>query len=854
VSQPELDWSLEDAPPADEPPPPPFGGPPARRPPPDPAQARRALRRWLTAALLLALFVALGAWLFTQVGWRRLRDQVTAEVLYEDEHARAGEVELVLAVQADSADHAAEWRERRGAEAALGLAAPLPAAHLAPIQAPPVVESVEALGNDLFQATVVRAYQDSAGRPATFALPQRYRNIGRGLWERLPPDLAALDNTTVLAGERLSVTLPVADLPWLSDSLFAADALLVQACADWGDACQPNQRLVVRFVSDLGNARTVRPPGPGAAAGLGPYPAAFDLVDLTPAGRVPLVLLSPHLAGLPRDDGARQALTHALAAHGLAYLANAIARVTAVNINAAFFRDALVARAELRLGLAPAPTYAVRGAHYLPLAALWASVPRPDDLATTAAAARPADLPFRLLALNFLEAALHGQPSGADAVLLRNLIRFGGVGPWLDMALGTGAGQPAVDAWQAGVLATLDGADPLDWSQVEGLVYTCGDETYLIRAGQPLRLPEAQFGPGFLGQPFQALSPDGRYLAYVGGGEGQQPALFAYDLERGVNLFLAQVNNEAYVVGWSAGGALVTLERLPSSSPNASGIADFRAVRTDLASGQRAPLASDAMLPSFLGMGATWTPDRGSVLLNGYYGPPDREDLEALSPVLLPVDSPGPAWRLPRPGYGGLLSPDGQRLAYSVPVSSATNVVLAPVEVYDRASQTATTLLSAGTLVGPDEGSQEAPTFLIPAAWTPDGNWLLVMAFGENFTGRLLAVPAAGGPPVVVLSSSEGFFGPLLSPDGRYLAYIEAGQSPASSALQLIDLAPMLAGDPAPPVHAAAGVTAAAWSPDGRLIALAGVGGLRVLDPANGALRWVALQPCQAALWQTLGR
>jgi hypothetical protein len=64
---------------------------------------------------------------------------------------------------------------------------------------------------------------------------------------------------------------------------------------------------------------------------------------------------SPQVAGRPVDDAARAALTHALVVYGLTVLANAQAGSTTQVVD--YFRDALVARAEQRLGLAGPLTY-----------------------------------------------------------------------------------------------------------------------------------------------------------------------------------------------------------------------------------------------------------------------------------------------------------------------------------------------------------------------------------------------------------------------------------------------------------------------------------------------------------------
>ncbi|MCC6189976.1 MAG: hypothetical protein IT318_13155 [Anaerolineales bacterium] len=439
MSKPELNWTFGEAPAAGA-----ARGAAPRRP-----LDARAVRRFCLAAGSLLAVGAVAAGLLVQGGWRRLNTQLAAEAAYEDEHARAGDVALVLALQSTQAALSSEWHDRRAEEAALGLAAPLPAAHLIPDDAAPVVARVEALGGNEFLATVVRTYHDSAGRAVAFALPQRYRNLGPGLWERLPPDLSELQATTVFAGERLSATLPVADLPWLGESLLAADQLLTQACADWGDVCDPDWKLLVRYLGVLG----APPPRRASnASGLGPYPAAFDLAGLAPRYRQALALLSPHLSGLPDDAGARQALTHALTVHGLGYLAGILAGAPGGHIAGAVFRDALAARAELRLGLSPAPTYAACAGHYLPLSALWGTAHDPGSAGEPLGATTLADeLPLRLLALDFLDAALAGQPPGADATLLAGLHgtrHKGDLLLWLDEVLGASRAARAASDWQ----------------------------------------------------------------------------------------------------------------------------------------------------------------------------------------------------------------------------------------------------------------------------------------------------------------------------------------------------------------------------------------------------------------------
>src|SRR5260221_5934982 len=91
-----VDWSFSPAPDGPEAAPAPDPG----SPPPPPAARRSWPWRRLALLLGLVLVAALGAWLFTRLGWRRLQDQLAAQIAYEDQRAQAGDVGAVLALQA----------------------------------------------------------------------------------------------------------------------------------------------------------------------------------------------------------------------------------------------------------------------------------------------------------------------------------------------------------------------------------------------------------------------------------------------------------------------------------------------------------------------------------------------------------------------------------------------------------------------------------------------------------------------------------------------------------------------------------------------------------------------------------
>ncbi len=834
MSQPELDWVVDDAP--DEAQAAPEGlavaGPPRRRPRRlDP----RALRRWLAAGAALLLVALLAAWVVTRLGWQRLEGQVTAEVLYEAEHAAAGESGLALTVWAETGEEIHAYRQLHTALAEAGLSAPLPAAHLTPLAGLPTVQDVTLLADGLFAAQVDRGYRDSDGQVVTFTLAQRYRNLGGGLWERVPPDLAPLAATTLVQFNHISATVLVDDLPWLADSLLAADVALEQACREWGDACPETRRLNIIFTADAQYLLTPILPEAGTGDGLGPYPAAFAVHRATPALNQPLRLPSLALTGAPADEAAQAALTRALTAHGLAYFAQAISG-TNVRPDDYFF-DALVGRAEQRLGLAAPITYSLRPQDFAPLDGLWRAADRQDTVAT------PGALPYRLQVLKFLDQALAGLPPEADGALLADLRRADDLFDWLDEALGRGGGRRAEAAWRRAAEAALALGNGLSADRLEGLIYSCGDQGYRMRAGQAEPLAFVIPPSGFGMMQVAALSLDGRYLATID--DLGASVIVIDDLESDWSRRM-ELSHGVYLVGWSAGGALIYIEQDdPESSPGGE---LGHAMRLDPLTGERAPLTENPVIPMFL-PDNPWLPDHTGVVLGLWY--PNLGDPGPLTsaPALVPVDAIGESRRLAESGYGAVVSPDGRRVAYAV--ASATGGGgwnLLSVAVTDLQTGVQIEVLRAASLA---EADGATPEYLFPMAWSPVGVELIVLAGGSSVPTRLVAAPLDGGPlRTLVEGGSNAFMYPVgIGAEGRTLAVLQYGPVTEGANLLLADLAGAN-GRPATTVTLARDVLGAAWSPDGALLAMAGAAGVRVVEPATGQWRWVALDYCSGVQWE----
>jgi hypothetical protein len=276
--------------------------------------SRRATRRLRVALLVGFLLAALGVsgQVVAEAGWRRVEQQVTAAVLYEEVQARAGQVNAVLAMQVQT-DGA--WLAERRLEVAQIQPAPSPAPQLRLLPTTPRVGVVSASYINQVQASVARDYADAAGHVVTFTWIQTYVSLQPGIWLRQPNESDAMHRTVTWTGQRLTATFPLADQAWMSATLPLIEADLETACSGW--ACAPGLSAPLVFSDRL--------PLPHGQAGQ-------------------IVLLSPHLAGLPADEAASQALRYAVTARALLTMADQAAG------GEPDLRDALLAQAEGLLG------------------------------------------------------------------------------------------------------------------------------------------------------------------------------------------------------------------------------------------------------------------------------------------------------------------------------------------------------------------------------------------------------------------------------------------------------------------------------------------------------------------------
>ena len=127
---------------------------------------------------------------------------------------------------------------------------------------------------------------------------------------------------------------------------------------------------------------------------------------------------------------------------------------------------------------------------------------------------------------------------------------------------------------------------------------------------------------------------------------------------------------------------------------------------------------------------------------------------------------------------------------------------------------------------------------------------------GNSAEAQLYLLPADGARPPVQLPRGGSDFAFYMavanSPDGRYLSYAPYGEANFAP-LALLDLTTLQPGDTAAVIQTLTQqATAAAWAPSGHRLAVAGAGGLRIIDLDTGPTRWLDFRNCSIVEWYAL--
>ncbi len=835
MTQPDIDWTFDDAPVEGEAGPAGGAGPTPRRPGliPPVRRARKPWPRWAWLALGALVVAALaGGYLFTRLGWRQLEAQIAAEVAYDDARSRAREIDAVLAAQMPNDQY---WRAQRAAEVALGLPAPLPAGNMLPTAYPAQVIKVEALGSNLFAATVRRRYADSAGQVVSFDLVQRYHNAAPGEWQRLSTDYTGLVAATIVQGVWVSATVPTSDLPWLRPALVEADAMLTAACAAW-QTCPLGNLLPLAF--NVGpEALSPSVPPRSAEAAPAAYPIIFDLPSGAPNFPPRFILSAPQVAGRPADAAAQAAYNRALSAKVLGFMAGAIAQSPRGNSD--YFLDALVARMEGQLGLSAAAGPLASALNFVAPADLWRLN---HQYATPRSAAA---LDQHRQALDLMNTVLADQPPAVDGALLETVHRLdlSSLEAWLGTALLPGEVAEAMAHWDTAMQQGLGRPAPDgDWPEAEGLALICADSLSIVTQGA--RRPVALgFAPAaFYGATLNRSIGAGRYLAvnYSLRQLTEQAfthlELWVFDQASGAPA--VRVSENGYAVGWGADDALYYL---PLDEPeNDTGRPNGLALRRyDPASGQTTLVATNI----FPGPAAAWSADRRSLLLTH-----ETLGAEAGEPVsavrLLTLDQPAATRSLVavypqfQRAYQPLFAPGGTAergpVAYLLDRFGGVERNL-ELHVLDLASG------EDRVLFGGAEADGAVGSIGMQLLWSPGGAWLGFGSYGGGVP-RLFTVEAATGQAREwpVATGWQGAYFPVgfSADDGYFVAQNYNGPNDTEHYV-IFDL--NAAGDA--PLRELDG-SSLAWSPNGHTLAFSNPLGVFLVDAATGDYQRLQAEPC----------
>jgi hypothetical protein len=398
-----LDWTVTDAPPADEPfhPPAPSSSPGHlfTRP------SSLSVRLWLIGGSLIAVVVA-GLWVFSAYNtWRTRRDVLRIATL-EEKAAWAGDTRQTLQFTDDGN---ADWIKTQAwlAENRQSAPAPLPGLQLSTRKT--TLQKVETLTPDIVRVDAMRTFRADDGATFTFTLPQFYRYT-RGAWRRIPPPDIFWGELQNHRSTHLTLLYYTPDAGFVKDDLGPyLDDKVARACEAW--ACPEGLAVSLNLAT-----RPQQPTDPLMSSLFGPH----------------LFLPSPHAQGYPADDAAAAQLKAAFALRVLFAVGDQVVRADGgldQTGNALF--HALIMRTAARLGIVTpqmdsAPTASTLYV-YSP-AQLWCAY-----CGTATALEQKRVTTWEADAL--LSELLRGQPAEVEAALFRSLRSATGPAAWLAAGL-----------------------------------------------------------------------------------------------------------------------------------------------------------------------------------------------------------------------------------------------------------------------------------------------------------------------------------------------------------------------------------------------------------------------------------
>lgn len=700
----------------------PLPDPPA---PPEPAPRRVARGQWVLLAAVAGV-VALLPWLYARWEWWQTRGEVERQVAAEA--ASTGEVTPPLRLLTPVSDDV------------------------------PILRDLEQIDANTLRAEVDRRFTTPDGQTVTFAITRFYRRVGEA-WQTTAAPGGYPGDVGLYTSPLLKISYYLADAKVIEEKLIPyLESVLGQACAEW--RCRAGDPAALNFVDA---PRTRRNQG-GATAVDADDPLVIALLkvgDLAPAD---LRLGAPHELGYPVDQAGVEFWQRTAAVKALVQLADragpAGERAEPLLRNAYFF--ALITRAAARLGVEAtgALTY-TREVPAETMAVLW------EETQTGRSGLRlPQATEGALAVLNSL---LRDQPVTVEVDLLRGLRRGlnypdPAVG-WLIRALRPG-GMSANDFYDRLQAVAGRAASTLPPPAEIDFALSCSSGPQISVAGQLRPLPPFDASASFVWG--LDWSPDGRRLAL-----NTFLQTTVLDLETG-DLFWPPVTapdaEYAFPALWMSDTLLAYSQFSSALLEGPFDPALIQLFYVDIDEPARVlPGPQGVLAYSLLTRPA---PDRSALALTllqadggfGAFGP--LALIGALDQAPTPVAEAAslPAW-----------SPDSRQIAFAQ-LDADGRVTL---QVRDAGSPTGRLIWSS-----PASGlTRETPIEFVDLDWSRDADWI-ALAVGSGREGWLVLAQPDGVRRW--RASDRPTHEAVFSPDGRWLATVQASEQLEGSRVELV--------------------------------------------------------------------
>ncbi len=770
---PDLDWTLADAPDADE-----TAHPSEKRSATSPAS--RAIIGIIGAVVVAAL---LGLGYYWRSGEARTHRAIEALIALEEQAAHDRDMRAARALVADEAEEWAEVNIIRWVSH--DLAAPLPSAFLRPLTDTARLTNLTTLAPDIIRAEVARAYLTQRDETVTFHLAQFYR-YANGDWGRIAPPDAQPGELQFYFSPRLEMRYYAVDAARARALAPLIETTLAQACAVW--TCPLDYRFSLYFTDPVPSPADYAPaPIPSGQAD---EPVLFDWISQNARNQswsTQLYLPASTSIGYPADEFSIDYYSRFIARQVLLQTAGHLSLARGDRLDGSQLRRnayfyALVARVAAYSGLeAPATLTLNTSPVALPLTLLWDWEARFDEPQPL----RPL-LRSGLAVVNRLVAETSQPITLTERVLFHNLSLSTNSSAWLVAALN--ASDEAAYSRLINLIIESFQVNMLTTNRPDLLLGCTGKVLAYTQASSSL----TPLIPGsFYNSAVSQWSPDGqRYLMYL----YDQPVII--DFVSGKTQILPITNTTTWDKAQWASNSVIAYGAWTTDS-------DYFLKFYDLANSTLVFQALSGLLNYTLtpnGLAAAvihFNPaGNGAPLIGLEIMPALGGEPQAIDDQLAIA-----------PRYNGTLawSPNSQFIAYTrLSTEKAASIRLANIATGEIQT------LARGYDLDP----QHPPT-AAALAWSPDGARLAFAAMQPDRQTSWIGVVNANGTGLRVLSEQAGLFFQInFSADGRYLAaaYYDFTET---DKLALFD---MTTGER---IQLLRDVQTYAWSPTGHTLALA---------------------------------